>query len=84
MNKGGKPKMYAIILDFYWFGGQEPVTLIQTAETREELLSVSQVDPTTDDGNWPRAQVIPLDAIQVRNTATGGMLAAHICQRKAP
>jgi hypothetical protein len=74
--------MFGIILDFYWFGGQEPVTVTLKAATREELLEVSQVDPTVDDGNWPRGQVIPLDAIQVTNTATGGQLAAHICQRR--
>ena len=75
--------MFGIILDFYWLGGQEPVTVTHKAATREELLSVSQVDPTVDEGNWPRDQVIPLDAIQVRNTGTGGTLAAHICQRRS-
>jgi len=74
--------MFGIILDFYWFGGQEPVTVTLKATTREELLAVSQVDPTVDDGNWPRDQVVPLDAIQVRSTATGGTLAAHICLRR--
>ena len=73
--------MYGIILDFYWFGGEEPVTVSRAAEAKEELLSVSQLDPTVDDGNWPRDQVIPLDAIQVRSTETGGMLSAHVCQR---
>ena len=74
--------MYGIILDFYWDRGQDPVTVTRRAQTLEGLLSIGAVDPTEDEGNWPRDQVSRLEQIQVRNSGTGGMIRAHACFRR--
>jgi hypothetical protein len=58
--------MYGIILDFYWFGGEAPVTVTMEAATKEELLAVAEVDPTVDQGNWPRAEVVPLKCPSIK------------------
>jgi hypothetical protein len=73
--------MYGLILDFYWYGGENPVTVSAFASSPEELKQIPDIDPGTAADNWPRSAVVPHEALQVRSRISGNLLNAHICTR---
>lgn len=73
--------MFGIIIDWYWNGGEDPVT-VSAIGSVDELKALDCVDPTNAVDNWPRAGVYPISALQIRNCASDdGFLPAHICCR---
>jgi hypothetical protein len=70
--------MYGLILDFFWNGGQEPVTVTMTGSLAE-LLAVTEIDPSYVAATWSRAGVFPIQQHRLRSAITGMILDAHIC-----